>query len=62
LAPTSAVVPFQYLQLVWAILLGFTIWGDLPTVGLLVGSAIVISSGLYLFWHETRRVPVADAD
>jgi drug/metabolite transporter (DMT)-like permease len=62
LAPTSAVVPFQYLQLVWAILLGFAIWGDLPTVGLLVGSAIVISSGLYLFWHETRRVPVADAD
>jgi drug/metabolite transporter (DMT)-like permease len=62
LAPTSAVVPFQYLQLVWAMLLGFAVWGDLPTVGLLVGSAVVISSGLYLFWHETRRVPVADAD
>jgi drug/metabolite transporter (DMT)-like permease len=62
LAPTSAVVPFQYLQLVWAMLLGFAVWGDLPTIGLLVGSAIVISSGLYLFWHETRRVPVADAD
>jgi drug/metabolite transporter (DMT)-like permease len=62
LAPTSAVVPFQYLQLVWAMLLGFAIWGDLPTLGLIVGSAIVISSGLYLFWHETRRVPVADAD
>jgi drug/metabolite transporter (DMT)-like permease len=62
LAPTSAVVPFQYLQLVWAMLLGFAIWGDLPTVALLFGSAIVIASGLYLFWHETRRVPVADAD
>jgi drug/metabolite transporter (DMT)-like permease len=62
LAPTSAVVPFQYLQLVWALLLGFAIWGDLPTLGLLAGSAIVIASGLYLFWHETRRVPVADAD
>jgi len=62
LAPTSAVVPFQYLQLVWAMLLGFAIWGDLPTFGLLIGSAIVITSGLYLFWHETRRVPVADAD
>ena len=52
LAPTSAVVPFQYLQLVWAILLGFAIWGDLPTVGLLIGSAIVIASGMYLFWRE----------
>jgi drug/metabolite transporter (DMT)-like permease len=62
LAPTSAVVPFQYIQLVWAMLLGFAIWGDLPTLGLLIGSAIVIVSGMYLFWHETRRVPVADAD
>jgi drug/metabolite transporter (DMT)-like permease len=62
LAPTSAVVPFQYLQLVWAMLLGFAIWGDMPTAGLLIGSAIVIASGLYLFWHETWRVPVADAD
>ena len=62
LAPTSAVVPFQYIQLVWAMLLGFSIWGDLPTVGLLAGSAIVIASGMFLFWHETRKVPVADAD
>jgi drug/metabolite transporter (DMT)-like permease len=62
LAPTSAVVPFQYIQLVWAMLLGFAIWGDLPTTALLAGSAIVIASGMFLFWHETRKVPVADAD
>lgn len=62
LAPTSAVVPFQYIQLVWAILLGFAIWGDLPTLGLLLGSAVVICSGLFLFWHETRRMPVAEPD
>ena len=62
LAPTSAVVPFQYLQLVWAILLGFAIWGDLPTLALLIGSAIVIASGLFLFWRETRRVPVEEPD
>jgi drug/metabolite transporter (DMT)-like permease len=62
LAPTSAVVPFQYIQLVWAILLGFAIWGDMPTLGLLLGSAVVIGSGLFLFWHETRRMPVAEPD
>jgi hypothetical protein len=28
----------------------------------LLGSAIVIGSGLFLFWRETRRVPVADPD
>jgi len=42
--------------------LGFAIWGDLPTAGLLIGSAVVIASGMFLFWHETRKVPVADAD
>ena len=60
LAPASAIVPFQYLQLVWAMLLGFAVWGDLPTVALLIGSAIVIASGLFLFWRETRKVPVAE--
>jgi len=62
LAPTSAVVPFQYLQLVWAMLLGFAIWGDLPTINLLIGSAVVIASGMFLFWRETRRVPVTEPD
>lgn len=56
LAPTSAVAPYQYLSMVWAILLGFAIWGDIPTIGLVIGAAIVIASGLFLLWHETRRV------
>ena len=43
-------------------LIGFAVWGDLPTVALLIGSAIVIVSGMFLFWRESRRVPVADAD
>jgi hypothetical protein len=31
------------------------VWGDVPTIGLLVGSAIVVASGLFLLWHETQR-------
>ena len=54
LAPTAAVVPFNYLSLVWAMLFGFAIWGDMPTVALLVGSAVVVGSGLFLLWHESR--------
>lgn len=53
LAPASAVVPFNYLSLVWAIFMGYAIWGDLPNYGLIAGSAIVIGSGLYLLWRET---------
>jgi drug/metabolite transporter (DMT)-like permease len=54
LAPASAVVPFQYLSLIWAIGFGYALWGDVPTIGLLIGSVIVIGSGLFLLWHETR--------
>jgi drug/metabolite transporter (DMT)-like permease len=63
LAPTSAVAPFNYLSLVWAMVVGFLIWGDVPTLALLVGSAIVVGSGLFLLWRETRSraaVPAAD--
>jgi drug/metabolite transporter (DMT)-like permease len=55
LAPTSAVTPFYYLTLVWAMVIGFFVWGDVPSIGLLVGSAIVVASGLFLLWRETRR-------
>jgi drug/metabolite transporter (DMT)-like permease len=54
-APPSAVVPFNYLSLVWAAMLGFAIWGDVPTAELLAGSGIVIASGLYILWRETVR-------
>ena len=55
LAPPSAVVPFNYLSLIWAAMLGFAIWGDVPTPSLLLGSAIVAASGLYILWRETLR-------
>jgi drug/metabolite transporter (DMT)-like permease len=58
LAPTSAVGPFYYFSLVWAIGLGFLFWGDIPTLPLLAGSAIVVGTGLFLFWHEAGKKPL----
>lgn len=58
MAPTAAVTPFNYLTLVWAALFGFAIWGDMPTWSLVAGSAVVVGSGLFLLWHESRpRLP-----
>jgi len=54
LAPAPAVTPFYYLMLVWALMFGFLIWGDLPSASLLVGSAIVVMTGLFLFLREAR--------
>jgi drug/metabolite transporter (DMT)-like permease len=61
LAPPAAVGPFYYFTLVWAMILGFLVWGDLPTVWLLMGSAVVAGSGLYLLWHEKTRRAAARA-
>jgi drug/metabolite transporter (DMT)-like permease len=60
LAPASAVSPFYYLSLIWASVLGFAIWGEMPTISLVIGSVIVVASGLFLLWREsTARQVVA---
>jgi drug/metabolite transporter (DMT)-like permease len=62
LAPAAAVAPFYYFSLVWAMILGFVFWGDVPSLTLLAGSAVVVGSGLALYWHESGRKlrPAAD--
>jgi drug/metabolite transporter (DMT)-like permease len=59
LAPASAVAPFQYFSLIWAMLLGFAIWGEVPTLSLVIGGAIVAGSGLFLLWREQRKAALA---
>jgi drug/metabolite transporter (DMT)-like permease len=54
LAPAAAVTPFYYLMLVWSLGIGFLVWGDVPTASLLVGSSIVVATGLFLFLREAR--------
>lgn len=53
-APAAAVTPFYYLMLVWSLIIGFLVWGDVPTLSLLIGSAIVVTTGLSLFLREAR--------
>jgi len=55
MAPPAAVGPFYYFSLVWALLLGFVYWHEVPALPLLAGSAIVVGSGLFLLWHESGR-------
>jgi drug/metabolite transporter (DMT)-like permease len=54
-APATAVSPFYYLLLLWGMVIGYLVWGEVPTVGLLIGSGIVVAAGLFLLWHETQR-------
>jgi drug/metabolite transporter (DMT)-like permease len=52
LAPASVVVPYQYTMIVWAVLFGYVVFGDLPSAATLIGAAIIICAGLYIFLRE----------
>ncbi len=54
LAPAAVVVPYQYTQIAWAVLLGWLIFGDVPGPALIVGSAVIIAAGLYIFLAEQK--------
>jgi drug/metabolite transporter (DMT)-like permease len=60
-APATAVSPFYYFLLVWSLALGFLVWGDVPTVSLLVGSGVVVASGLFLLCREAQRETASSA-
>jgi drug/metabolite transporter (DMT)-like permease len=61
LAPASVVVPYQYSLIVWATVFGYFVFGDVPKMHTLVGGAIIVASGLFIFLREQRlNVPGAE--
>jgi drug/metabolite transporter (DMT)-like permease len=53
-APVAAVVPFDYVQLLWAVLLGYLFFADRPAATTAAGAAIIVASGLYTLYREHR--------
>ncbi len=51
-APVSALVPLDYLQLVGAVVLGWALLSDAPTLATLAGASLIAGSGLYTAWRE----------
>jgi drug/metabolite transporter (DMT)-like permease len=58
-AEASAVQPFAYLQLVFASLIGITLFGEAIRTNVAVGAALIVAAGLFTFWRE-RLQRVAD--
>lgn len=56
-APASLAAPFDYTAMVWAVILGWWFWGEIPDVWVYVGSGVIIASGLAIAVHE-RRVAI----
>jgi drug/metabolite transporter (DMT)-like permease len=53
-APASLVAPLDYTALLWAFILGYYFFDELPTATVYVGAAIVAGSGLYVIWRERQ--------
>jgi len=52
LARASVVVPYQYSMIVWAVMFGYVVFGDVPSMATILGAAIIIGAGLYIFLRE----------
>lgn len=50
----SALAPIRYTALLWAALLGFLVWGEVPELWLLAGAAVIVGSSLYMIRAERR--------
>jgi S-adenosylmethionine uptake transporter len=50
----SFVAPFRYTSLIWALILGWVVFGDWPQTITLVGAAIVVASGLFTLYREAQ--------
>ncbi|MGE0499500.1 MAG: DMT family transporter [Rhizobiaceae bacterium] len=60
----SFIAPFRYTALLWAIVLGFVVFGDVPDLAMAIGAAIVVGSGLFTLYRERavgRRPIVAES-
>lgn len=61
LAPASVVTPYQYTMIIWAVIFGYVVFGDVPSLPMIVGAVVIILAGLYIFLRErnlARNEPV----
>jgi S-adenosylmethionine uptake transporter len=61
MTPTAVLAPFQYTMLLWATIMGWIVWRDAPSPPILVGSAIIVGSGLFVILRD-REPSVAVAE
>src|SRR5499426_2308513 len=54
LAPASMIAPFDYTSMLWALLLGFLVFGEVPSMLVFVGAGIIAAAGLFVIWRERR--------
>jgi drug/metabolite transporter (DMT)-like permease len=61
-ADASIIAPLEYVSIIWAVLFGWWLFGDLPDKTVIIGSAIVILSGMLIIWRERQLGIRRDAE
>ncbi len=62
LAEASLLAPCTYTAIIWAILSGWLLWEDLPSLPVIAGTLVVIGSNLFIAWRETQRSATGTVD
>ncbi|WP_416407970.1 DMT family transporter [Agrobacterium rosae] len=52
LADAATVAPLQYTLLLWAVVFGWLIFGDVPQSSIVIGAGLIVLAGLYIFFRE----------
>jgi drug/metabolite transporter (DMT)-like permease len=59
----AVIAPFRYIVILWAIIVGYIVWREIPDLAMIIGTALIIASGIYTIQRERRiaRI-VAESD
>ena len=55
-APAAIIATVEYSALVWAFVLGYLVFGNVPRRPVWVGAGLILLSGFFMLWRERRRV------
>lgn len=61
-APATLLQPFNYTSLVWASLIGFTVFGEIPDSWTIAGAALIVGAGAFIVWRERNLGKVTEPD
>ncbi len=61
-APVSVLAPFEYSSLVWAFVLGYLIWGDIPALHVAIGAVLIGCAGLIIIFNEKLGRKIRSSD
>ncbi|HVH01456.1 MAG TPA: DMT family transporter [Amaricoccus sp.] len=53
-AEASTIAPFEYVSMLFALLLGYLVFAEVPTAAMLAGAALIVAAGLFILWREHR--------